>query len=214
MQLNGTIPPPLHSRLSMQSKSAAPGDRTIEGVDMIRHHPRVASAVALTLALASAAPASAKLELNPATGAGNQSTRASTSLCSEVCSASGYVSHNSGAALPHDPRPRAVALAGAGYGYGSTPIAAATTGRPAGARHVTTTVVATRGGAIHGAPTTLPTSIRSHHVGSTAPATPSNGFDWGDAGIGAGGTVALMALLVGGAVGVNSARRRATRSTA
>ena len=80
---------------------------------MIRHHHRVASAIALTLALASAAPASARLELNPATGADNQSTTASTSLCSEVCSASGYVSHNSGAALPHDPRPRAVALAGA-----------------------------------------------------------------------------------------------------
>ena len=181
---------------------------------MIHHHHRVASAIALTLALASAAPATARLDLNPATGAAKQGTTASTSLCSEVCSASGYVSHNSGAALSHDPRPRAVALAGRGYGYRSTPIAARTTGRPAGARHVTPTAVATRGGAIYGAPTTLPTSVGAHHVSSPAPATPSNAFDWGDAGIGAGGTVALMALLVGGAVGVNSVRRRATRSAA
>jgi hypothetical protein len=200
---------------------------------MVRHPHRVASAIALTLALAAAAPASARLELNPATGADNQSTTASTNLCSEVCSASGYVAHNSGATLPHDPRPRAVALAGAGYGYGSTPIAAAgTTGRraavvagarhvspttlapSAGPRHVTPTIVATRGGADHVAPTTLATPVGARHVSPTASATPNNGFDWGDAGIGAGGAVALMTLLVGGALGVSSVRRRATRSTA
>jgi hypothetical protein len=180
---------------------------------MIRHHHRVASAIALTLALASAAPAAARFELNPATGADNHSTTANTNLCSEVCSASGYVSHNSGAALPHDPRARAVALAGGGYGYGSTKIAAATTGRPAGARHITPTLVATRGGAIDGATRTVATSVGSHPVSSPAPATPSGGFDWGDAGIGAG-TVALIALLVSGMVGVNSVRRRTTRSPA
>jgi hypothetical protein len=186
---------------------------------MVRHPHRFAFAIALTLALAAAAPASARLELNPATGADNQSTTASTNLCSEVCSASGYVAHNSGATLPHDPRTRAVALAGAGYGYGSTPIAAAgTTGRraavAAGARHVTPTIVATRGGAVHVAPTTLATPVGARRVSPTASATPNNGFDWGDAGIGAGGAVALMTLLVGGALGVSSVRHRATRSTA
>jgi hypothetical protein len=184
---------------------------------MVPHHHRVASAIALTLALAAAAPASARFELNPGTGADNQSTTASTSLCSEVCSASGYAAQNSGAALPHDPRPRAVALAGAGYGYGSSPIAPARTTGPGvvtGARHVTPTILATRGGAVHVAPSRLTNPVSARHISATASATPSDGFDWGDAGIGAGGAIALMTLLVGGALGVSSFRRRPTRGTA
>jgi hypothetical protein len=41
-----------------------------------------------------------------------------------------------------------------------------------------------------------------------------SGFDWGDAGVGAGGAVAITTLLVGGILGATSLRRRATRGTA
>jgi hypothetical protein len=44
--------------------------------------------------------------------------------------------------------------------------------------------------------------------------TPKDGFDWGDAGIGAGGAVVLMTLAGGSALAVTAARRRVTRSTA
>jgi hypothetical protein len=58
---------------------------------MLRHYHRIAPAIALTLALAAAAPASAKFELNPVAGTQTQSSSpASTSVCSEVCSAGGY----------------------------------------------------------------------------------------------------------------------------
>ena len=162
---------------------------------MVRHHHRVAPAIALTLALVAAAPAAARFDLNPVTGA----------------QASGNVANESGATLPHDPRARAVALAGAGYTYGYT---YGTTPRHvavvAGARHVTPTTLA----ASAAISTTHATASGVHHVSPTAAAAPSNGFDWGDAGVGAGGTVALIALVAGGALGVSSIRRRTTRSTA
>ena len=164
---------------------------------MVRHHHRVAPAIALTLALVAAAPAAARFDLNPATGAGN--------------SAGGNVANESGATLPHDPRARAVALAGAGYTYGYT---YGTTPRHvavvAGARHVTPTTLA----ASAAISTTHATASGVHHVSPTAAAAPSNGFDWGDAGIGAGGAIALLGLGAGGALGLSSIRRRTTRSTA
>ena len=173
---------------------------------MVRHHRRIAPAIALTLALAAAAPADAKFDLNPPAGTNNPSTTATPNLCSEVCSASGSATHKAGATLPHDPRARAVALAGAaipqdprvravalagaGYGYGSTP----------GAHHVTATP--------------LPTPVGGGQVIPTRTAASNDGFDWGDAGIGAGAAMGLMTLLVGGALGVTGARRRAARRTA
>ena len=146
---------------------------------MVRHHYRVVSVIALTLALAAAAPAAARVDLNPATGPDNQSTTAS--------------------------------LEGVGHARHVPP----TTLAPSpGLRQVTPTIVATRGGAIQVAPTTLKSRVGTRHVSPTTPASSNAGFDWDDAGIGAGGAVALMTLLVGGALGVNSVRRRATRSTA
>jgi hypothetical protein len=100
-----------------------------------------------------------------------------------------------------------------GYGNGH-PVNVQAIAPSAGPRHVTPTIVATRGGAVHVAPTTLATPVGARRVSPTASATPNNGFDWGDAGIGAGGAVALMTLLVGGALGMSSVRHRATRSTA
>ena len=43
---------------------------------------------------------------------------------------------------------------------------------------------------------------------------PTGGFDWGDAGIGAGGAFAMMMLLIGGVLGATNVRRRTARSTA
>jgi hypothetical protein len=153
---------------------------------MVRQYRRIAPAVGLALALA-AAPASAMPQLSPPASSAAQTGQSSTSLCSEVCSAPNYGATRTGATLPHDPRSRSVALAGAGYGYGSTPIAS---GAPAATRsaHPATTVVRV--------------------------SAPENGFDWGDAGIGAGGTLVLITLLGGGALALSGGRRRASRSTA
>jgi hypothetical protein len=135
---------------------------------MFRHHRCIAPVIALMLTLAVAAPGFARLQSNPPTGTSPAGAPPSASPCSEVCSANDYGAARTGAALPHDPRPRAVALA---------------------------------------APSPRLTVVRVVHA-------PGNGFDWGDAGIGAGGALALMTLLVGSVVGVGAMRRRATGSTA
>ncbi len=68
-----------------------------------------------------------------------------------------------------------------------------------------------------------PASAAGHHTvtGSTGPGTTvvrvvgsNNGFDWGDAGIGAGSAVALMLLIAGAMFVVTNTRRRASSSTA
>jgi hypothetical protein len=164
---------------------------------MVRHHRRIAPAVGLALALATAAPAAAMPQHDPPTSSTAQSGLTSTQLCSEVCSASGYGTATSGATLPHDPRPRAVALAGAGYGYGSTPVASTAAGS------LRSEVVS---GAGYGNPNAATTVVRV--------SAPADGFDWGDAGIGAGGTLALLTLLGGSAFAVTNSRRRTGRSTA
>ena len=146
---------------------------------MGRHHYRIASAIALTLVLAAAAPAAARVDLNPATGPDNQGTTVSTAGV-------GHARHVPPTTLAPSPGPR----------------------------RVTPKIVATRGGAIQVAPATLKSPVGARHVNPTTPASSNAGFDWGDAGIGAGGAVALMTLLVGGTLGVNIVRGRATRSTA
>jgi hypothetical protein len=47
-------------------------------------------------------------------------------------------------------------------------------------------------------------------------AAPSGGFDWGDAGIGAGATLALVTVAAGGAIAIGNrhGRRHAHRPTA
>lgn len=171
---------------------------------MVRHQYRNASALALTLALVAVAPASARPAQNPASGAAKPSVPASTNLCSEVCAASGYAtttrvavtSARSGATLPHDPRPRSEALAGHGSGGASVTV---TNSASEGPR----SEVVSGGG--HTNPGAAPTIVRV--------VSPANGFDWGDAGIGAGGALALMTLLIGGVLSATTLRRRATRST-
>jgi hypothetical protein len=168
------------------------------------HHHRLAPALALALALAAAAPAYAGLELNPqAATAPAASGPASTSLCSEVCGASGY-NAATGAALAHDPRPRAVALAGdssAGAALAHDPraraVALAGAATASGSVRIRSEVVSGGGYAKPAAPATVVRVV--HH---------DNGFDWGDAGIGAGGAIALMLLLGAGALGAVTLHRR------
>jgi hypothetical protein len=59
----------------------------------------------------------------------------------------------------------------------------------------------------HGA--TLPHDSRPHPIAATPEATSSdNGFDWGDAGVGAGGTVVVLLLAAGGVYVVTTRRGR------
>lgn len=50
------------------------------------------------------------------------------------------------------------------------------------------------------------------HLGAAAP-SPSNSFDWGDAGIGAAGALALAVLGVGGGLALSERRSRRTATT-
>ena len=144
-------------------------------------HHRITTTIALALALA--ATAAPVASANPAPLAQAEAAIANASPhgqpssgpCSEVCSGGGYRSvsqpaetpGDSGATLPHDPRPRSIALSSA-YKTASIP----------------------------------PTLVRV--------AAPGNGFDWGDAGIGAGGTLALTLIALGGVLAVTNRRGRRT----
>jgi hypothetical protein len=55
-----------------------------------------------------------------------------------------------------------------------------------------------------------PSSVAPTVVHVSAPSS----FDWGDAGIGAGGALALMVLAAAGALAVTNGRRRGSRSSA
>jgi hypothetical protein len=175
---------------------------------MVHHHHRLAPALALALTLAAAAPAAARPALTePATTTPPSSGTQSANLCSEVCGTGGYTAHT-GATLAHDPRPRLVALAGDSTGGAalahdprprSVALAGASTAS-SGTAALRSEVVSGRGYVNPGAPVNV---IRVVHP------SPSGGFDWGDAGIGAAGALALILLLGGGALGALSIRRRA-----
>ena len=155
------------------------------------HHHRFITALALTLA--AAAPAAAKPIADASPPLIPTVTTASTNPCSEVCSASGYTaslpridaSAEQGATLPHNPRGRSGALA------------ASTSAGPR-------SEVVSGGG--YASPTTHTTVVRV--------VAPSNGFDWGDAGIGAAGAVVLMLLILGATRLTPSIRRQASRTAA
>jgi hypothetical protein len=144
---------------------------------MAHHHT---ATIALTLALALAVPATA------AAGLPDQlSNPASASPCSEVCSGGGYFG-NSNTTRPTGGLPAVLNGVGdpglcsevcSGGGYGFV-------SRPSGTPGDTASIP--------------PTAVRA--------VTYSGGFDWGDAGIGAGGMLALTVIGLGGALTL--ARRR------
>jgi hypothetical protein len=148
-------------------------------------------AVGALLALAAASPAMAATAGLPHYGPSDPAT---ASPCSEVCSGGGYASGNSNTTSPiyslpmilnyvGNPGPCSEACSGGGYGSVSQP-----------------------------APT--PGHSSAHNTAAIPPAavrvvTQSAGFHWGDAGIGAGGMLALTVIALGGALTLS--RRRSHR---
>jgi len=148
---------------------------------MIRHHQRIARAAALTLALTAitASPASAT---PPA---------ASPGPCSEVCSSGGYgPGPSQPAATPTSTQPRSKiantgpcseACSGGGYESSvSRPAATPTSTGPG------SDVSSTNGYDFARVPPTVVRIISG-----------DRGFDWGDAGIGAGAALGLMLAATG-----------------
>lgn len=170
---------------------------------MTRHHHRITPTIALTLALAAATAPTAWADPQPLARAeaaiAHHATPASTGPCSEVCSGGAgsygpvsqpaWTNQDAGARLPHDPRPRSAALA-------------TTSNR---SLNVATRTLAT--------PVSCGDVCSGHGYGPVdTPATivrvvaPQRGFDWGDAGIGAGSTLILIAI---GLAGTRAATGRA-----
>lgn len=96
-------------------------------------------------------------------------------------------------ALPDYPGMRPVAAAGAEYGYGTTPSLSEDANSPR-------SEVVSGGG--YGTTDTPETVVRV--------VAPSDGFDWGDAGIGAAAGLALCTIGLGGALAVAQHRTRRT----
>jgi hypothetical protein len=173
---------------------------------MIRRQRNITSAIALALALTTSVAPAASADSQPLTQAeaaiANAATHTGTGPCSEVCSAGGYGSVSqpavsqarTGAALPHDPRSRAVALASNGQGSLNvttrTPTTTATCGD----------VCSGRGYGPVSAPATVVRVV-----------APGSGFDWGDAGIGAGGAIVLVLIGTGAALATTSRRGRSAQ---
>jgi hypothetical protein len=56
-------------------------------------------------------------------------------------------------------------------------------------------------------PASDPITVRPHSVQVVQAPAADNGFDWGDAGVGAGGTIAVALLSLGGVAGIRRAGR-------
>jgi hypothetical protein len=137
------------------------------------YHHRIA-AIALTLALAAGVPAAAAAQ-QP----GHPNSPATASPCSEVCSGGGYGSGTSSTTQPTYSDPMILNYLG-------------NQGNPAPCSEV-----CSGGGYGTGSPpsptaTIPPTAVRG--------VTQRAGFDWGDAGIGAGGMLGLIVIGLGGAL--------------
>ena len=160
------------------------------------YHHRIA-AIALALAPAGGVPAAGAAQ-QPA----KPSSPASPSPCSEVCSGGGYGSGTSSTTQPTysdpmilnylgnqgNPAPCSEVCSGGGYGLLSQP-------------------------------RLTPGDSSAYHTSPTAAhvVTPSVGFHWGDAGIGAGGMLALIVIGLGGALTLTHRRNQrihGQRSTA
>ena len=147
--------------------------------DHHHHHHRIA-AIALTLALAGGVPATTAAAQQP-----NQPSRpAGVSPCSEVCSGGGYAHGNSNTLRPTSSLPTILS------------------GDPGPCSEVCS------GGGYGSVSRPSHNIARSRSTGVRV-LTPSGGFDWADAGIGASGTLALTVIGLGGALTLT--RRRTHR---
>jgi hypothetical protein len=171
-----------------------------EEVDMFRHQHHIIPAVALAVALSAAAPASASLGPNPVPGAPTPAPGPRITSPWQLVNAAD--TQQSSVATPG---PCSEVCSGGGYGSANQ---AAATAASAGAAlphdpRARSEVVAGGG---YGTPNVRPTAVRVTHS--------RDGFDWGDAGIGAGGALALTMLTAGGVLATTNTRRRARRGSA
>jgi hypothetical protein len=163
---------------------------------MIRHHARIARSAALTLALAAIAASPASAMPPPA----------SPGPCSEACSGSGYgLSPSRPAAAPVSTQPRSQITS-------TGPCSEVCSDRGNGSRLGGPATTPTSTGL--GSDVSSTNSYQSVRVPATVVrVTPANhDFDWGDAGIGAGGALGLMLAAIGGTLLL--AHRRAQSPTA
>ena len=153
---------------------------------MACHHRTAAIILALGLAVGVPSAAAAQQPAKP-------SSPASASPCSEVCSGGGYGSVNSNTTQPTyslpiilnnvgNPAPCSEVCSGGGYGLVSQP-------------------------------SRTPDDSSAHHTARIPPTavrvvTVSAGFHWGDAGIGAGGMLALIVIGLGGALTLTRRRNQ------
>jgi hypothetical protein len=151
------------------------------------YHHRIA-AVILALAPAVGVPAAAAAQQLP-------SSPASPSPCSEVCSGGGYASGNSKTTSPTYSLPMILNIAG----------------NPAPCSEV----CSGRGYGLVSQPSRTPDDSSAYHTAKIPPAavrvvTPAAGFHWGDAGIGAGGMLAVIVIGLGGALTLTYRRHQRT----
>ena len=153
---------------------------------MACHHRTAAIMLALGLAVGVPAAAAAQQPAKPG-------SPASASPCSEVCSGGGYGSGNSNTTQP---------------AY-SLPIILNNVGNPAPCSEV----CSGGGYGLVSQPSRTPDDSSAYHTASIPPAavrvvTASAGFHWGDAGIGAGGMLALIVIGLGGALTLTRRRNQ------
>jgi len=150
------------------------------------YHHRTAT-IALALALAAGVPVAAAAQ------PGQPNSPAPSSPCSEVCSGGGYTSATGTTTSPAysppailnnlgNPAPCSEVCSGGGYESVSPPSRTQDHSRA------------------HNTATIPPAAV---HV-----ATHSDGFHWGDAGVGAGGMLALTAIGIGGALTLTRRRNQ------
>ena len=167
---------------------------------MFRHQHHIIPAVALAVALSAAVPASARLELSPVPSSATPATGARITSPWQLVNA----------AHAQDTRvatsgPCSEVCSGGGYGFANQ---AAVTAASAGAAlpHDPGPRSEVVSGGGYGTANVRPTAVRVAHS--------SDGFDWGDAGIGAGGALALTMLTAGGVLATTNTRRRVRRGSA
>jgi hypothetical protein len=145
---------------------------------MVRRQHHIITATALAVALCAAAPAVARLDLNPVSGTpaqapGPQVTNPWQGInAAHIANRAALTAAGAQAALPSGQSPKSEVVSGQGYT----------------------------------SPNAAPTNV------VIAPS--SNGFDWGDAAIGAGGALALTMLAAGGVFAATNGRRRGGRRSA
>lgn len=169
---------------------------------MLRHHHRIASLLALTAALVLAAPVSATLKPRPGANVANASSSSSTIPCSRTCVQAGGQAPAAELGFNRSSAARAPA-AQLGFNRSSAAQTPATqlgfndssVGQGRGTEAASSSDYAN--------PPALATQLRV--------ARP-DGFDWGDAGIGAAGAIGLTMLVVGALLFTIKARQRETRN--